>query len=105
MSNDMSYSAMGHSIEPNITFFGGDPSTEVLRIDKHGIKVTPGVPVDEAAQHVIAALEHYIQHVVRHAVAEEREACAKVCETEWSNLGQMEASLVFAAAIRARGQQ
>lgn len=36
--------------------------------------------------------------------AEEREACAKVCETEWSTLGQMEASSVFAAAIRARGQ-
>ena len=34
--------------------------------------------------------------------ADEREACAKVCETEWSTLGQMEASSVFAATIRAR---
>ena len=34
----------------------------------------------------------------------EREACAKVCLTEWSTLGQMEAGEAFAAAIRARGQ-
>jgi hypothetical protein len=37
-------------------------------------------------------------------VAEEREACAKVCLTEWSTLGQMEAGEAFARAIRARGQ-
>jgi len=35
----------------------------------------------------------------------EREACAKVCLTEWSTLGQMEAGEEFAAAIRARGQE
>jgi hypothetical protein len=33
----------------------------------------------------------------------EREACAKVCLTEWSTLGQMEAGEAFARAIRARG--
>jgi len=36
--------------------------------------------------------------------AAEREACAKVCLSEWSTHGQMEAGGVFAAAIRARGQ-
>ena len=35
--------------------------------------------------------------------AAEREACAKVCLSEWSTHGQMEAGGVFAAAIRARG--
>ena len=37
--------------------------------------------------------------------AAEREACAKVCETGWKTLGQMDAGPVFAKAIRARGQQ
>jgi hypothetical protein len=32
----------------------------------------------------------------------EREACAQVCLTEWSTLGQMEAGEEFAAAIRSR---
>ncbi len=36
--------------------------------------------------------------------AAEREACAKVCLSEWSTHGQMEAGGVFAAAIRARSQ-
>ena len=35
--------------------------------------------------------------------AAEREACAKVCLSEWSTLGQIDAGGVFAAAIRARG--
>jgi hypothetical protein len=37
------------------------------------------------------------------AVLAEREACARVCLTEWSTLGQMEAGEAFARAIRARG--
>ena len=36
--------------------------------------------------------------------AHEREACAKVCLSEWSTLEQMDAGGVFAAAIRSRGQ-
>jgi hypothetical protein len=35
----------------------------------------------------------------------EREQCAKVCLTEWTTLGQMEAGEAFAAAIRARWQE
>ena len=42
---------------------------------------------------------HRLAELVR---AEEREACAKLCETEWATLGQMEAGSLFAADIRAR---
>ena len=35
--------------------------------------------------------------------ADEREACAKVCENEWVTLAEKEAGLMYAAAIRARG--
>lgn len=34
----------------------------------------------------------------------EREACAKVCETEWSNVAERMYGEECAAAIRARGQ-
>jgi hypothetical protein len=35
--------------------------------------------------------------------AAEREACARLCQTEWSTIDEMAAGNVFAAAIRARG--
>jgi hypothetical protein len=35
----------------------------------------------------------------------EREACAKVCETEWSNVAEKMYGQECAAAIRARGQE
>jgi len=39
---------------------------------------------------------------VREAVEAEREACAKVCETEWSNVAERMYGEECAAAIRAR---
>ena len=91
--------AKSPAVEPNITFFAGTPTVEVMRIDKNGVTVNPDVALDEAAKHVIEALSTHIQHIVNHAVAEEREACAKVCEEEGLLWGQR-----YAAAIRARGQ-
>jgi len=38
------------------------------------------------------------------AMAIEREACAKVCENEWVTMAEKEAGLMYAAAIRARGE-
>jgi hypothetical protein len=46
--------------------------------------------------------EHWTEYE-RSIAAAEREACARVCLTEWSTLGQMEAGEAFARAIRARG--
>ena len=41
-----------------------DAQTEVLRISKEGITANPDVPVDEAAQAVLRALEQYIKQMV-----------------------------------------
>ncbi len=38
------------------------------------------------------------------AMAIEREACMKVCENEWVTMAEKEAGLMYAAAIRARGE-
>ncbi len=45
----------------------------------------------------------YLERFAALVAAAEREACAKVCLTEWSTLGQMEAGEAFARAIQARG--
>lgn len=42
--------------------------------------------------------------MVAKAVAAEREACAKVCETQWSTGEEKAAGLLFAAEIRARSK-
>ena len=39
---------------------------------------------------------------VKAAIADEREACAKVCESEWSNVAERMYGEECAAAIRAR---
>lgn len=69
---------IGKKIDPNITFYAGDPYKEVMRIDKNGVKVNPEYTVDEATQHVLNALTTHIQHTIQNAIASEREACAKV---------------------------
>jgi hypothetical protein len=38
------------------------------------------------------------------ALAAEREACAKVCDDEWGTGAEKDAGIVFAKAIRARGE-
>ena len=45
----------------------------------------------------------YLMALVERVVAEEREACAKVCEEQWEIDGTRTAQ-EFATAIRARGQ-
>ena len=83
---------------------------ESNRIDKNGVKINPDFSLDEAAQHVINALDAYVRGLVQ----AEREACAKVCddyEVPEQILGvhpdYIEGKLMAlhqaAAAIRARG--
>lgn len=36
---------------------------------------------------------------------DEREACALICDTEWSTLNEKMAGIMFSKAIRARGQE
>jgi len=66
----------------NICFFGthADNSTEVLRLSKEGIWANPDIPVDKAAKLVLEAIDHNIKVLVEKAVADEREACAKVAD-------------------------
>lgn len=64
----------GQQVEPSITFHQGDPMKEVMRIDRHGVRVNPEYSVDEATQHVLNALTAHIQHTVSHAVEAERRA-------------------------------
>jgi hypothetical protein len=66
----------------NICFFGthADNPTEVLRLSKDGIWANPDIAVDEAAKLVLAAINFNIKVLVDKAVADEREACAKVCD-------------------------
>lgn len=45
------------------------------------------------------------QGAVHHVAAEEREACAKVCENEWSNVAERMYGQECATAIRARANQ
>tara|TARA_R110000868_G_scaffold182605_2_gene423647 strand:+ start:6304 stop:6711 length:408 start_codon:yes stop_codon:yes gene_type:complete len=96
-------------IESNITFTTS-AGKEVMRIDKNGVKINPDFSLDEAAQHVINALDAYVRGLVQ----AEREACAKVCddyEVPEQILGvhpdYIEGKLMAlhqaAAAIRARG--
>ena len=74
MTNDFTIGVCG-AIEPNITFLT-NASKEVMRIDNNGVTINPEIPLDEAAQHVINALDEHIKHLVR----SEREACASVVD-------------------------
>lgn len=103
----------GPPIEPNITFHPGDATKEVMRIDRHGVKVNPEYTVDEATQHVLNALTAHIQHTVNYAVKKEREACAKVLvdmffpeDSDYHYIPDARGALKEAhVAILTRGQQ
>ena len=66
-----------YELADNIIFFNtvGEKQVEVLRISKEGITANPDVPVDEAAQAVIRALNGHIQQMVE-----------KATKCEWVNL-------------------
>ena len=100
MSNDFTFGLHG-AIEPNITFIGGE-AIEVMRLDKNGVTINPEMPLDEAAQHVINALDAHIKRLVQ----TEREACAKVCDNmAMRSYKDIRAAALESAAdnIRARG--
>ena len=71
----------------------------VMSIERDRIWVDPTVSVDETAEAVIDALREYIVNMVDAAVKEEREACAKACESAGPGAGP----IYCAFAIRERG--
>jgi hypothetical protein len=62
---------------------GGRPGTEVLRLSHEGIWANPDIPADDAAKLVLEAIDHNIKILVQKAVLAEREACAKLMESQW----------------------
>ena len=84
-----------------------DNHTAVLRLSKDGIWANPDIPADEAAKRVLAAIDHNIKVLVEKAVAEEREACAKVCDgladmhAKMNQWGSHKTADTLAQAIRA----
>lgn len=54
---------------------------------------------------IAVASERWFYRFAALIAAAEREACAKVCDNEWGTVAEKEAGEMFAAAIRARGQQ
>jgi hypothetical protein len=94
-----------------IYFSSGEPSVEVLRLSKDGIWANPDIPVDDAAKFVINAIGHNIKVLVKAAVSEEREACAKLLEEAAQAAKDVDphgfvwiAIKTSAEGIRARGQ-
>jgi len=88
---------------PNSIQFCGtieNKKIEVMRFTGDGIWANPDVAVDETAKAVLDALDLYVKALVRNAVAEEREACAKLFDGPVWGYDYRE----IAAAIRARGK-
>ena len=70
-----------HDPRPNsIRIYNGD-TTEVLRIAKDGVWANPDVPVDEAAQAVLNAVDNLVKQMVSRAVDEERKAAQERIDT------------------------
>jgi hypothetical protein len=91
----------------NTIQFYSDKSTEILRLSKDGIWANPDVPADDVAKLVLEAIDYNIKVLVKKAVEDEREACAKVCEettASWTQHLYNEGCIDCAKAIRARGQ-
>lgn len=89
----------------NISFNMTNPMPKaVMTLSYEGVLVDPSLSVDEAARTVLAAIDSQIKHMVAEVRMAEREACARVCETEWSNVAERMYGEECAAAIRARNQ-
>ena len=86
-------------IENSIQFHSGSAGLEVLRLSKDGIWANPDIPADEAAKLVLEAIDCNIKALVDRAVADEREAIAKMFDGKVWAYDYRE----IAAAIRARG--
>jgi hypothetical protein len=78
-SDAYTYKVSGIQLPPSHVQFCKPDGTEVMRISKDGVIVNPDVPIDEAAQTVIDALEIYIKQMINRKwvglTDEERGAC------------------------------
>lgn len=90
------------NLEPGTIVFHNADVDWVMRITAdRRIEVNEDVEVTEAAQKVLDAMQQLLTNGLDKAIAEEREACAKVVD-DWSDWhGGTE---LIAAVIRERGQ-
>jgi hypothetical protein len=90
--------------EPNTITFHNSNVDWVMRITAdRRIEVNEGVEVTEAAQKVLDAMQQLLTNGLDKAVAAEREACAKICDSFCQSW--LEGAEECADAIRARGKQ
>jgi len=88
------------NLEPSTIVFHNTNVDWVMRITAdRRIEVNEGVEVTEAAQKVLDAMQQLLTKGLDKAVADEREACANVCEDSVEYAGDE-----LARQIRARGQ-
>jgi hypothetical protein len=81
----------------------GDWNGETIEMNDVGLERFAALVAAAEREACLDAMMQSTAKAVDTAMALEREACAKVCLSEWSTLGQRDAGGVFAAAIRARG--
>jgi hypothetical protein len=81
----------------------GDWSGETVEMNDVGIMEFANLVAAAEREACLDAMMQSAAKGIDTAIALEREACAKLCLSEWSTLGQRDAGGVFAAAIRARG--
>jgi len=116
MSDIPYFNAEGHALlkAGEIRFFNTiGQRFEILRISKDGVWVNPDVPVEETARLFLDRIAYNIKDMVATAVAQEREACAQVCdakayaeyETGKVDHNEMGWTQACAEAIRARGER
>lgn len=91
--------------EPNTIVFHNSNVDWVMRITAdRRIEVNEGVEVTEVAQKVLDAMQQLLAYGLDKAIAEEREACAKMCDDLDDDLPDGLAGWQYGEAIRARGQ-
>ena len=89
------------NLEPSTIVFHNSNVDWVMRITAdRRIEVNEGVEVTEAAQKVLDAMQQLLAYGLDKAVANEREACAKLVGEFAQNYSAYE----LATIIRARGQ-
>ena len=96
-----------YKTNPNSIVFQDFNSDWVLRITAdRRIEVNEGVEVTEAARKVLDAMQQLLTKGLDKAVADEREACAKVCDHMAVRYEDMRGAALESAAesIRLRGQ-
>ena len=91
------------NLEPSTIVFRNTSVDWVMRITAdRRIEVNEGVEVTEAAQKVLDAMQQLLAYGLDKAIAEERVACAKLCEEVGEHPSLT--PLHCAESIRARGQ-